>query len=161
MFVPTRYANGTNLHVPGRGLHPTVILHVKKIFLGLSQDVLLSRCLHGKTQNQNEAFNGTVWIPKQTFVKLFTFEIGVNDAVSHFNIGNMATLLIYDKLGLERGYWTEKGSYDNNIDQIKNSNRKSTESNRARRRQLRGIRKCKNVQDKTKEGKLYGAGIAD
>ena len=72
----------------------------------------------------------------------------------------MATLLIYDKLGLERGYWTEKG-YDNNIDRIKNSNRKSTESNRARRRQLRGIRKCKNVQDKKKEGKLYGAGIAD
>ena len=94
-------------------------------------------------------------------MKLFTFEIGVNDAVSHFNIGNMATLLIYDKLGLERGYWTEKGCYDNNIDRIKNSNRKSTESNRARRRQLRGIRKCKNVQDKIKEGKLYGAGIAD
>ena len=27
-------ANGTNLHVPGRGLHPTVILHVKKNVLG-------------------------------------------------------------------------------------------------------------------------------
>ena len=91
------------MHVHGHGLHPTVILHIKKIFLGLSQDDLLSRCLRAKPQTQNEAFNGTVrnHIPKQTFVKLFTFEIGVNDAVSHFNIGNMATLLIYDKLGLE------------------------------------------------------------
>ena len=89
-------------------------------------------------------------IPKETFVKLRTFEICVNDGVSHFHTGNMATLLIYDKLGLERGYWTEKGCYDNNIDRINNSSRKSTESNRARHCQLRDIRKCKNVQDKKK-----------
>ena len=31
------------------------------------------------------------------------FEMGVLDAVAHFNIGNMATL-IYDKMGMERGY---------------------------------------------------------
>ena len=44
-------------------------------------------------QNQNESYNATVWdrIPKTTFVELKTFEIGVYDAVAHFNIGNTAT----------------------------------------------------------------------
>lgn len=94
-------------------------------------------------------------------MKLRTFETGIYDAVSHFNIGNMATLLTYDKLGLERGYWTEKGCYDNNMLRINKSLRKSTEASKDRRRKLRGLRKHKGAQDKKKEGKLYGAGIAD
>ena len=40
------------------------------IFLELSEDFELGKCLHGKTQNANESFDGTIWerIPKNTFV---------------------------------------------------------------------------------------------
>ena len=105
-------AKNTNLHVPGYGLPVSVMKHVKYIFLELSSDALLSRCLHGKTRNQNETINATIRnrIPKHRLVKLQTFEIGTYDAVAHFNVGNSATLRIYDAVGLERGFWTLKGA---------------------------------------------------
>ena len=86
---------------------PTVIKHVKSVFDNLSTDELLTKCLHGKTQNQNESFNGTIWnkIPKTNYVAPEVFELSVLDVVVHFNIGNLGTLHIFDKLGIERGYF--------------------------------------------------------
>ena len=100
-------ANGTSTYKPGKGLHPAVIKYVKGVFDDLSSDELSSKCLHGKTQNQNEAFNGTIWtrIPKTKFVAFKVFELSVLGDVAHFNIGNLATLLIFDKLGIKRGYY--------------------------------------------------------
>ena len=103
-------ANKTNIHIPSYGLAKEVIKHVKPILEDLSKDDLLSRCLHGKTQNQNlsKSFNGTIWnrVPKQHFIKLKTFGIGVYDSVAYFNAGNLATLLIYDSVGIEvNGRW--------------------------------------------------------
>ena len=91
-------SNNTNVHVHSYGLGKEAIKQVKPIFEDLSKDELLSRCLHGKTQNQNESFNGIMWnrVPKQRFIKLKSFEIGVYDSVAHFNVGNLVTLLIYD-----------------------------------------------------------------
>ena len=87
----TDIENDTSFHKHGKGLPPPVIYHVKAVFDDLSTDNLLRKCLHGKTQNQNEAFNGTIWnrIPKTRFVKFKVFELAVFDAVSHFNIGKL------------------------------------------------------------------------
>ena len=78
------------------------------IFQGVSpltNDELLGKCLHGRTQNQNESFNNTVWLraPKGTYVGLQQLEIAVFDAVSHFNIGSKAAVLTYEKLGIRPG----------------------------------------------------------
>ena len=59
----------------------------------LSEDALLEKCLHGKTQNQNEFFNGMIW--QDVCVNAATFEMGVYDALSHFNLGNIETVNIY------------------------------------------------------------------
>ena len=85
-------ANKTNTFKPGPGLPPDVIVHVKPILIDLTKDELLKKCLHGKTQNQNESFNNTIWsrVPKSTYVGLAQLEIAVYDAVSHFNVGKMA-----------------------------------------------------------------------
>ena len=50
----------------------------------------------GNTQNANEAFNGAIWnrTPKTRFIKYKQFLMAVHDASAHFNIGNLATLLI-------------------------------------------------------------------
>ena len=47
------------------------------IFSDLSDDNLLRKCLHGKTQNQNKSFNRLIWrrTPKDCFVKMTTFEL--------------------------------------------------------------------------------------
>ena len=57
----------------------------------------------GKTQNQNESFNGVTWqrIPKDVRVNVATFEMGVYDTPSHFNLGN-----IYNQRGFNSGYYT-------------------------------------------------------
>ena len=82
-------AKGTQLYKPGKGLPLDIVYKLKPIFQDLSSDDLLSKCLHGKTQNANESFNGMVWerIPKTDYVGLNLFCFGVYNAVNHFNIG--------------------------------------------------------------------------
>ena len=55
----------------------------------LSSDQLLTKCLHGRTQNVNEALNQLIWkkCPKDVFVERFTLEVGVFSAVINFNNG--------------------------------------------------------------------------
>ena len=51
----------------------------KPIFTDLINDDLLQKCLHGTTQNNNEALNGLIWkkVPKDVFVGHNVLEIGV------------------------------------------------------------------------------------
>ena len=49
------------MHKPGQGLPQEAIKHLIPNFSYLSGDNLLRKCLHGKTQNQNESFNGVIW----------------------------------------------------------------------------------------------------
>ena len=85
-------ANKTKLFKPGPGLPVEIIAELKPIYLRLSEDALLTRCLDGKTQNQNESINGMIWdrVPKDVFVGAEILELGVYDVVSHFNIGSQA-----------------------------------------------------------------------
>ena len=152
-------ANGTHLHKAGKGLSQEAIKQIKPIFTDLADDSLLSKCLHGKTQNQNESFDGLIWrrTPKDRFVKLTTFGFAVYDAVTHFNIGNLASLILYDKVNIERGYYTPLGCISDNETRISNSVRQSSNKQKTRRRYLRGKKK---VGDKLKnvEGKMYSVG---
>ena len=78
----------------GPGLPLPAIAKVKAVYQRLSEDSLLEKCLHGKTQNQNEAVNGMVWqrIPKEIFVEQEILGMGLYDAISHFHIGTRAEL---------------------------------------------------------------------
>ena len=73
-------------------------------------------CLHGKTQNQNEAFNETIWkrIPKTKFVTLPQLGFGIFDAVSNFNIGRKTSVLTFEKLGMLPGRYMLKGCQKQN-----------------------------------------------
>ena len=89
-------------------------------------------------------------MPKQRFIKLKTFEICVYDSVAHFNVGNLATPLIYDAVGKDRCKWTVDGCIDDDAFRIKNSCRQSGEYMKTRRRMLRGLRKSKTLETKKK-----------
>ena len=71
----------------------------------LSKETLLSKCLHGKTQNQNESYNALIWerLPKTKYVSLIHLKFGSYDAVSHFNIGKKNSVLIFEKLNMIPG----------------------------------------------------------
>ena len=57
-------------------------------------------------------------VPKSRFIKYKQFATATVDDTVHFNIGNLSTLMIYDKLDIERGYYTNKGCIDDNCVRI-------------------------------------------
>ncbi|GFU54316.1 uncharacterized protein TNCV_576911 [Trichonephila clavipes] len=65
-----------------------VLNMIKPTYLELCTKVL-TKCLHGKTQNSNECFNGIIWqkVPKEVFVCLKTLKSGALDAMIQFNDG--------------------------------------------------------------------------
>ena len=73
--------------------------------------------MHGKTQNANESFNGTIWerIPKNTFVTLPNLEFGVYDGVAHCNIIMKVSVLIYEKLNFVSMVFMVKGFRKSNL----------------------------------------------
>ena len=87
-------ANETQNYHPGKGLPLDIIAKIKPIYNDLSTSELLEKCLYGKTQNQNELFNGMVWdrIPKSTYFANNQLKVGTYDAVTNFNIRRKATL---------------------------------------------------------------------
>jgi hypothetical protein len=100
-------ASNSQTYKPGPGLPIDIVMLLKPIFAELSSDDMLFKCLHGKTQNQNESFNAMIWerIPKATFVSLRQLRLGTYDAVSNFNIGRKASILLYEKLDMIPGYY--------------------------------------------------------
>ena len=72
----------------GPCLPTNIALRVGKVINELTCDSLLDKCLHGKTQNQNESFVNMIWerLPKSTFVGLQQLSLGIYDGVSNFNI---------------------------------------------------------------------------
>ena len=137
--------NKTKTYVPGPGLPEDVIKVVKPILSELTNDNLLGKCLHGKTQNQKESLNAMFWnrVPKGTYLGLRQLEIGIYDAVSHFNIGNKAVILVYDKLGMVVGNNMRKGCFVDNTFRIENPRRKCSEDKKTRRRYIRRVKKQK------------------
>ena len=77
------------------------------IYNRLQDDQLLSKCLHGKTQNLNDTLNAIIWsrVPKNTFVSRETVEIGIYSAVIHFHDGSKGILDFLTEFSLT-GYIT-------------------------------------------------------
>ena len=98
-------ANKTNLYKHGPGLPLTIIAQIKPEYQRLNDDSLLQKCLHGKKQSQNEALNGMVWqrVPEEVYVGLEILELGLYDAVAHFNNGLAAVIKLFNALGITPG----------------------------------------------------------
>ncbi|GFW79683.1 uncharacterized protein TNCV_4361091 [Trichonephila clavipes] len=70
-----------------KGLSNEVLNTIKPTYLELCTKELLTKCLHGKTQNSNECLNGVIWqrVPEEAFVCLKILKSGALDAVIQFN----------------------------------------------------------------------------
>ena len=92
------------------GLPSVIRDKIRPIFLDLSDENLLSKCLHGKTQNNNESINNVVWkgCPKDINVGRKTLEFGVASAGVCFNDGISGVLNMFKKLNIPHGTYTTK-----------------------------------------------------
>ena len=115
--------------------------------------------MHGKTQNENESLNGTMWehIPENTFVTLPNLGFSVYDAVAHFNIG-MKAVLIYEKLNFAPGVYMLKACKKRNLKRVNLANQRVCPKRKLRQQILQSKKMAKNDKLLGKEGHLYVPG---
>lgn len=154
-------ATGTlDKYKPKNGLPDNVLEAVKPVYSKLTDPAMLRRCLHGKTQNQNESFNGMIWrrCPKDGYVGLKTLNFCVMDAICHYNCGPDVELEILKRGGVTVGKHTRAGVELAKDLKQKKYHLQSTPEQKTRRRYLRGRRKMKEDQNTALEGTSYDAG---
>ena len=80
---------GTSLYKHKPGIPEKIRKLLKPMFMALSDDKLLEKCMHRKTQNNNECLNMVIWkrCPKDVYVGQHTLEMGVCSAILSFNDG--------------------------------------------------------------------------
>ena len=141
-------------------LPEAVLEEIKSIFRDLSDSALLTKCLHGHTQNPNERFNNCIWvrIPKTVFVCLNTLKVGVLDSVVCFNYGSLKRLHVLEKLGINPGCNTTAALQEIDKELLQDSE-KYVEyiANEARVRYRRYKRKREDEESANNDE--YGAGM--
>ena len=127
---------------------------IKPIFKDLSSDELLSKCLHGKTQNANESINNIIWqkCPKNNFVQRDTLQCGVNSAVIQFNEGPCGVHDVLKYFSIEPGCVMTRSSNKRAINRMRNIDSKASETGKRRRKKLRSIKKGYMDREKEQEG---------
>ena len=112
---------------------------IRPVFISLSDEELLSKCLHGKTQNNNESLNGLIWkrCPKDVFVGRTTLELGVASAIISFNNGLGGVVKVFSELNISPGKYTDEHCLEKDHDRINLMESKSTHSIKQRCKSLR------------------------
>ncbi|GFY19076.1 uncharacterized protein TNCV_3877641 [Trichonephila clavipes] len=125
-----------------KGLSNEVLNMIKPTYLELCTKELLTKCLHGKTENSNVYLNGVIWqrVPKEVFVCLKTLKSGPLDAVIQFTDGYKGCVEVFKKLNITAGYFTLKAYKHFDINRIDDAERHSTPNVKQRRKILRATR---------------------
>ena len=146
--------NGSKKYKSNLNLPLAIMEELKPIFRSLSDEELLSKCLHGQTQNENECLNAFIWrkCPKDVYVSRKIVEIGSSSAIIEFNEGKSGKQKVIKALGMSTGMFTMKGCSRMDTMRISNSVRKSAEKIKKRRKQLRAKKKGFADMEKEQEG---------
>ena len=153
---------GKNTYVERITIDKTVSDVIAPVFSlkDLGSEALLSKCLHGETQNVNESLNSLIWIrcPKWIYVGNSVLKTAVASAVICYNDGVQGTLPVLTKLGIEHGFFTADACQKGDICRVKQAKRKSINKVKQRRKTLRAVRKGFNDKNEQEGGVTYGSG---
>ena len=150
---------GTNNYVEKPGLPIPLRKKLELIFRELSTPELLERCLHGNTQNSNEALNGLIWerCPKNIFVSRPVLEMAVSSAILSFNSGKRGIFDVFTNCELEIGPYTKTFCYLEDATKVTRLNVKSTKAVKKRQKASRSV-KMGFVDKETEEEPSYSSG---
>lgn len=134
-------------------LPEAVMEAIKPVFQALSSPDLLSKCLHGRTQNTNESLNQLIWCrcPKTTFVGADSVKIAANDAVAYYNDGNTARKSVLEELGITPGVFCDIALSRLDKERVDKAEFSSSAESKERRRKKRNLKK--GFEEKTKKGR--------
>lgn len=99
-------ANGTLRNYKHKNGLPSAVMDViKEVYVDLTEEQLLDRCLGGYTQNNNKIFNNCIWkfLPKTSFNGSTVLKLGVDIAVTVFNDGKIGFLKIMEEFDIGPG----------------------------------------------------------
>ena len=146
--------NKTDKYKPKVNLPNCIKELIYPIFTDLSSDELLSKCLHGKTRNSNEAFHQIIWTkrPKSVYVGRTVVNLGVCSAVLAFNEGTEGIKIVIEKLGLKLGRASSEITQVKQKKQQRNNMVKKLEETKKQRKRLRAKRRGFTDAEKEAEG---------
>ena len=130
---------------------------IRPLWLKLSDNMLLEKCLHGRTQNVNEAFNAFVWKrpPKDIFVGKTVLDMSVASAVVSFNDGATGLFSIMEKIGIHVGHFNLSLSHNADLVRIAGMEYKDSDGQKLRRKKFHAQKKGYF----TEQDRYYGAGM--
>lgn len=142
------------------GLPACIVSLIEPIYDDLSNPELLSKCMHGQTQNTNESFHRVIWdrCMKEVWVGRPVLEQATYSAVAHFNDGSVTIINILKELGLLPGFFTYKYSIHIDSKRLSDARRKSSEQGKQRRKVIRATKKGFMDKNKENEGETYSKG---
>ena len=117
-----------------------VLKEIKPVFEYLASDELLSKCLHGGTQNNNESFHHIIWnhCPKEVFVGRQRLEIAVNTATVLFNDGECASADILRELSIQPGVHCMSMMRKRDVSRIASAEHAEKDSVKQKRKKTQG-----------------------
>jgi hypothetical protein len=128
------------------------------VFKSLSEDELLRKCLHGETQNSNEAINNVIWTkcPKSVYVGRSVLEMGTNSAVLEFNEGSFGVSSVFKHFGISNGYAFYLLSEKRDEERVAKSTQKTDEEGKQKRKTIRAVKKGYIDKEKDKDSYMPG-----
>ena len=105
---------------------------IKPIFVDLSNDSLLEKCLHHKTQNVNESLDGLIWnrCPKSVYCSNTVIKIGVCSAIIAFNDEFYGLQKVFHELHFLPGYFFGSGALKSYNKRVVNSSRQASDASK-------------------------------
>ena len=140
---------------------PSVFLNeLKPLFTRLTADELLSRCMQGFTQNQNESINNVLWnrCPKTIFCGRERLLLAVSETVCTFNTGAASKVMLLKSAGISPGHNMLKAYRKSDKMRVQRAAKKISNKARLQRRKLRGKKKSKTVDNETYLAGSFGVG---
>ena len=111
--------------------------------MDLSSDDLLKKCLHGRTQNANEALSQVIWnkCPKNIFVESIVLETAVSAAIISFNDGFCGLVSVLLKMGVIPGKYCLNFFKSSGDKRKTEMDLKTTDKVKKQRKRIRAIKK--------------------
>ena len=106
-------------------LPSSYLSHMLPLYNRLSDDSLLKRCTAGPTQNQNEAFNATLWrrCPKERYFGTGTVRRALALSVLCWNGGRQSLTRVLEKLGFEANVYSSEAFISKDKHRLSHSRR--------------------------------------
>ena len=136
-------------------------IHIKPVFTRLSDRSLLSRCLLGATQNQNESLNNIIWsrCPKSEFSSAVTVNTTVNLAVIIFNNGHGALAGLTEELGISLSDFFTAYLAERDRVRVNRAEVREDEEAKSKRKVQTMQKKATDEEKIAKEGVSYAPGF--